>query len=1833
MGKKRYTVNGERFTIPLEKEKDFLKDFPNAEEVHSYEVGKETFHIPVSKEQDFLRDMPDAKPLGSPVNLVQKNASWVYDDKPKKKEDSGSTSEVQVSESKDTTVDGITQDGFRKIDTKAIKVQTPIETMEFDMSHVPTKPETSLDFVVNNVGSVMKGLAEFGVAYSEALQGNSANPVQSAIDQVQYRARDRRKYLEGYDPSKLEELASFGLGLLLDAPVFGAGGAVGRTASKPLIKALGLVKQNMLKEGVEQVTAKELTKNLAKKYAANVIQSTASSATALGSYEGLMNVKDQIESGVDLEDVEWSESLKATGHGSLIGSSLGPLAPTFGLANKYLNNIMSKGIGKQAATIGLKAAEIPIEASVFTAVGSSLDKEPMSWESYWDNVLMVGVMKGTGAIQKIKDYSKENAQTYGIEFKPEEAKIAKDKVDVETMEGLDLQPSKIETLLKDKQVPLTAKAKLLWRFAGVRADKLDMSPYDVSISKQGEGATVKVWNKDKELVDLQDFATWEQADNTAFKVLQQASDLKLWDEARQLTLQQKQKVSDKLGSLQDINEISLIPIFERSPEQQKKVVSFRDAISKVKEEEAKEAEKEATVKEKGSSKGITHPKEDNAPEPEAGAKAGDEGKGLEINESSFINNGIKYNTIEAKNKDNVGISLIEKEDGRYTSGTEIKSEFIGKTKEDAIKYVRNELGVPQIPQDSKEMVGEIPGKERPAIPQEEGATQEASKEVTTKTVKLKKLLEKSKTTNVTKESSFLLGGGRKIKISFKPTDSSKSDINTFESILKEFSDATGKTIRFRKQKGKLGSYSPATTSTIAKSNDLRTASHEIGHYIDDKFNIVEKIPQDKINIIHKELYDLSNTGSKPGVNIENKDRYIKSEGIGEYISAYVANPIEAEKMAPEFTNHLKNTIDPKHLQAIDKLSDNVREWYSLPAEKRAMYGVQMQERRPTIKERIFGELFPREFKVTAIDRFTEWFLNPNRVYEKAWRTMVDRIGLKPQEITGDKNFLKTARLLYGTDNKTWKFYNDGLQNFNGDDILRDGKKINGEWLIDPLAKISKNAKELNELYENAISVGIAERVLELNSNKETKQILEDIKNGKLPPQRILEEHSDLYENRIGDKKVSEIISDLRGKKTQEQYIGRYDFTNDDYTSAGGGFLRSYDEAVETLINHEQLKESNKGRYDAINESLNRYRTFSDEVLKYALDGGRITKDQYDHIKKNNQYYISFGRIQSNDTFGEYYPETDGSGKGAVGSVRQIINKIKGSKKTIQNPYVSLIDNMNRIIQDTDRNASLRTFTDMLDVSLGREMGEAGRVVLDDIGKKINNKEDGKHVLTIYTKDGESYYDVNKDIYDSLKQIGNNASDVKVLSWTLGLPIRILEKTVTTFPVFAARNRIRDFGSRLGFTQAKFKFSDLTQKKKFISELNKKGGGQFGYMMNKPNYYFMQSEIIKQSAKGNHIVINPLKVDRLWDKYKRILERSEQGTRAEEYKAVYEQSIKNGMSHKDASVEAAFAARDLMDFSVSGTLIKYLRWTAPFINPRIQGIRKLVNTAKNNPIKLAANFALYGISPILIEKMLISLAKRDDDYIKLPDYRKDMFYNIPNPLGDGWIIIPKPFELGVLASASTRWIDKIVFGDERPYETDYVKWLFSSISPVDESAITGQSNPIKNAIQNKDPFRQTDIIPDYEIRKPLILREGTKYASRWGQLFEPVGVDPRMADYLTKSMFTYYGDMITGLSDIGREDRKKYDIVAKTGFFKQDSPYNNKDFIEIKKYVSAYNKYRDHRYEEAREMIDKYYTIKDPNESREYRSIMNKYFESLLGELKKEEAEKIQKAKQEKLKKK
>jgi hypothetical protein len=481
-------------------------------------------------------------------------------------------------------------------------------------------------------------------------------------------------------------------------------------------------------------------------------------------------------------------------------------------------------------------------------------------------------------------------------------------------------------------------------------------------------------------------------------------------------------------------------------------------------------------------------------------------------------------------------------------------------------------------------------------------------------------------------------------------------------------------------------------------------------------------------------------------------------------------------------------------------------------------------------------------------------------------------------------------------------------------------------------------------------------------------------------------------------------------------------------------------------------------------------------------------------------------------------------------------------------------------------------------------------------------------------------------------MGTFPEDLKWVTHTIGLPIKMLERSVTSFPVFAARNRIRDFWSRMILKKAPFKFKDMTKKKAFIKELNAAGGGQFGYHMNRRNYYALQKDILyRHTKKLGDKVLDTVKISKNFNRYMRMLEKVEQSTRAEEYQAVYNKLRKEGMSHKDARVEAAYSARDLMDFAIQGKMIKYIKWLAPFMNPRIQGFRKMIRAGTQGTTKerlnFAKNFVLWGMVPLFLEKALVSLAGEEEDYNKLPPYRKYLFLNIPNPFGDGFIMIPKPFELGVMASLFSRPLDSMMLDSKEKIDKKEAMWLLETLSPLDPSTIMGTGNPLVNAIKNKDPFRQKEIIPGYEQKKPLVLRKGKEYASRLGKMFEPLGVDPRKADYLINSMFPYWGRMATTLSDLGREG-KDVDLARLSGFYAANSPYYNKDYIEIREYINKYNQYNAKWYKSLKQAVAEYYEIEDTEEKKAYRKELNDMFENVLYELKEEEKEKIREAKEE-----
>jgi hypothetical protein len=167
--------------------------------------------------------------------------------------------------------------------------------------------------------------------------------------------------------------------------------------------------------------------------------------------------------------------------------------------------------------------------------------------------------------------------------------------------------------------------------------------------------------------------------------------------------------------------------------------------------------------------------------------------------------------------------------------------------------------------------------------------------------------------------------------------------------------------------------------------------------------------------------------------------------------------------------------------------------------------------------------------------------------------------------------------------------------------------------------------------------------------------------------------------------------------------------------------------------------------------------------------------------------------------------------------------------------------------------------------------------------------------------------------------------------------------------------------------------------------------------------------------------------------------NEQGNRFENANrlALYKKLIDSGKSH----LEASYAARDLMDFSMQGQFrtIKVIGSVVPFFNARLQGIYKLgrdgaaptsrviYNMATGKPLdindkKKAQRFMAVSSAIMLASLLLYSAYKDDEDFQRREDWDRDNFWWFKV---DGvQFRIPKPFEIGALGTIAERTLEQI-----------------------------------------------------------------------------------------------------------------------------------------------------------------------------------------------------------------
>jgi hypothetical protein len=599
------------------------------------------------------------------------------------------------------------------------------------------------------------------------------------------------------------------------------------------------------------------------------------------------------------------------------------------------------------------------------------------------------------------------------------------------------------------------------------------------------------------------------------------------------------------------------------------------------------------------------------------------------------------------------------------------------------------------------------------------------------------------------------------------------------------------------------------------------------------------------------------------------------------------------------------------------------------------------------------------------------------------------------------------------------------------------------------------------------------------------------------------------------------------------------------TGAGGGLEPDVLQAEKVIGEHLARPAAHRARIEA---AAKLYREWSDSLLDYLAESGRYSKEAVQAIRDENPYYVDLHRVLGEDTSVPGRPAA-GSGK-KLGSASQVIQQFKGSAKTIDNPYANLMEQTARAIKEADRNVAMRKFRDLLVNPRGIHQGKP--IDLSAIGNRVPASSTEPNLITIYVDGKAEKWKFDDGIYQALQNWGRIPTD-----WFPTYLASFTRAAITHSPAFAIRNFIRDTIERKVSSPVDSGLRDLAAGVTQVGrdDLQLAGGSQAGhYLKDKLNYHREQTKIIRKLAQDKNMLVVGLQD--LGRVAVELGEKSEQANRLAEYNAALKYATDRlGYGERDAQLYAANKARELIDFAQAGALVREINRYVPFTNAQVQGLRRSVRLMKERPAVFVAKWAGYVVAPTLAVYAYNQAAGTMKEYQQLPTYQRDLFWNFK--AGDRWISIPKPHELGVLASGVERTLDR-AFGNKRAFE-GYSGTLSKQLMPVEDVPILGGVGPLVEAKANRDLFRDRPIVPQHEAGRALELREGTKNASRIGQALQSViKQDARSIDFVIRGMTGGLGDLTLRASDIGKPDSLRGTGEAALGLTKRPPLYNARD---------------------------------------------------------------------------
>ena len=613
--------------------------------------------------------------------------------------------------------------------------------------------------------------------------------------------------------------------------------------------------------------------------------------------------------------------------------------------------------------------------------------------------------------------------------------------------------------------------------------------------------------------------------------------------------------------------------------------------------------------------------------------------------------------------------------------------------------------------------------------------------------------------------------------------------------------------------------------------------------------------------------------------------------------------------------------------------------------------------------------------------------------------------------------------------------------------------------------------------------------------------------------------------------------------------------------AGNRAKKLKSEGRENLFTDKDIAAMTRMHNGAMEDGRNRRAQYAKTLAKF----NRIRKDVLDIAKTSGMVDAANADAWANDFYVPFYREIEDWERSNPGSMmsgdrlapKDVIKKLKGGKDQLKDPLENLVNNFQMMLDQSMKNIATR-----------QAIENAERV---GIAKPVGPGEKPKHKVAYFEGGRKQFYSI-EPVYTGTSKAERRLAETEAalvfeaITMTMSPPVptawtkwpaafkRVFTDLTTLTPAFAITNLIRDAVAVQAtspvkahplamFTNTASGMAGYSNKAKRNDMLA--SGGVFS-----GSYDNLEDTVQMVRTKGDEKGL----LRATWDLskagmngYRAVLTAAENASRV----AAYEQTLKRTGGNKLA---AAFAGRDVVDFSAHGAapFVRFMMKTIPFLNARIQGLEvqyrkgvkavgaSVTGKGSRHQKQMAMRYSLI-VSTLAIGAVYLRALGDEDEVIEaLPEWHRDAYYTFR--IGDRIWSLPKPFEVGAWSTIAERSYQAFRSDNPEAGKLFRGRLLHMLTETFAFDPIGFQiTAPIKDVLRNHDSFRDSEIIPEWQMSQdyPSYLLGGSATSSiaQWGsKALYDMGVQsnwtsPPVIDHMVGGYFSTIGSWALAAGDM------------------------------------------------------------------------------------------------------